>query len=122
MKRTKQTRNKTKLEVPYRVTDYQYQVGWSEDDQVYVARVTEFPSLGAHGSTLEKALKEIQVVVKETLKWMAEEGEDIPEPLSKRVYSGKLLLRMNPSVHRQLAEQAIREGTSLNELINAKLI
>lgn len=38
-------------------------VRWSEEDQVYIARVAEFPSLTAHGDSREDALRELQQVV-----------------------------------------------------------
>jgi predicted RNase H-like HicB family nuclease len=92
-----------KIEVKFKATDYLYKVGWSEDDDAYVARVVEFPSLGAHGDTLEKALAEIQKVVRIVLKDLAESGEEIPEPFGKRKFSGKLSVRMPEEIHRDLA-------------------
>lgn len=47
----------------FRSDEYRYNVGWSEEDQVFVGRVVEFPSLAAHGDTLEDALFEIKKVV-----------------------------------------------------------
>jgi len=46
------------------------------------------------------------------------EPEDIP---MQRVYSGKLNIRIPKSLHRSLVAEAEREGTSLNQLILAKL-
>ncbi len=45
------------------IEKYTYRVEWSEEDKLYVARCPEFPSLAAHGSTVEDALKEIEKVV-----------------------------------------------------------
>jgi len=101
--------------------EYLYTVGWSEEDQVYIGRVAEFPSLAAHGKTLEAALKEIKFVVTASLEWLTEEGEPLPEPLSRRRYSGKLNLRLPEALHRQLALEAARQGISLSQLIKLKL-
>ncbi|MCW5968614.1 MAG: toxin-antitoxin system HicB family antitoxin [Blastocatellales bacterium] len=65
--------------------------------------------------------KEITAVVREVLKDLAETGEDIPEPLSKRRYSGKLNLRMPEYLHRFLATEAAGQGILLNQWINLKL-
>lgn len=46
---------------------YEYRINWSEEDKVYIARVVEFPSLAAHGSTYESALKELRYVVRQVL-------------------------------------------------------
>lgn len=61
--------------------NYLYTVGWSEDDEAYVARVAEFPSLTAHGNTQEAALRSVQQVVKTVLKDMAVSNEPTPQPL-----------------------------------------
>jgi predicted HicB family RNase H-like nuclease len=100
---------------------YLYTVGWSEDDEAYVARVAEFPSLAAHGNTQEAALRSIQQVVKVVLKDMAASKEPIPQPLGKRSFSGRLNVRMPGYLHRYLAIEAAQQSVSLNQLINLKL-
>jgi predicted HicB family RNase H-like nuclease len=100
---------------------YTYSVAWSDEDQVFIGRVAEFSLLSAHGKTAEAALKEIRLVVLYVLEDLKESNEPIPEPFSKRRYSGKLVLRMPPQKHRELAIEAEREGVSLNLLVNKKL-
>lgn len=101
--------------------EYQYSVVWSDEDGAFVGRVVEFPSLAAHGKTLENALHEINQVVGFVLEELAESGESVPEPLSKRRFSGKLNVRMPSQLHRQLSVEAAREGVSLNQWIMMKL-
>jgi predicted HicB family RNase H-like nuclease len=105
----------------HQADEYHYIVGWSEEDRAFVGRVAEFESLAAHGRTLESALREIKAVVQAVLEDLAESGEDIPQPFSKRRFSGKLHLRMPERLHRQLALEAAQQGISLNQLINLKL-
>ena len=62
------------------IEKYTYRIEWSEDDQCHMARCLEFPSLAAHGDTIEDALREIKYVVAESVKWMQEEGEAAPRP------------------------------------------
>ncbi|MCD9189173.1 MAG: type II toxin-antitoxin system HicB family antitoxin [Pyrinomonadaceae bacterium] len=100
---------------------YLYSVGWSEKDEAFVARVAEFPSLAAHGDTQEEALREIKDVVGFVLNDLKESDEPIPEPFGKRSFSGRLVLRMPEYMHRQLALEAMRQGVSLNQLLNLKL-
>ncbi len=104
-----------------RAEDYSYVVAWSDEDNAFVARVTEFPSLAAHGSSQEKALREVRSVVAFVLEDLAAEGEETPVPLGKRMYSGRLNLRMSKQLHRRLAAESAAEGVSLNSLINLKL-
>ena len=65
-----------------RISDkYTFQHVWSDEDQLYIARCLEFPFLQAHGKTPGKALKEIEFVVSESIKWLQEDGNPVPEPL-----------------------------------------
>lgn len=100
---------------------YEYKVVWSEDDQAYIGRVAEFPSLAAHGATASAALEEIQFVVSAVVEDMQEKGEVMPQPLSIRGYSGKLNLRMPEYMHRELTSEAVWQKVSLNQLIVSKL-
>lgn len=104
-----------------KIEQYLYSVGWSEEDDAFVARVAEFPSLAAHGETQEAAMSEIKNVVEFVLKDLKESNEPIPEPFGKRSFSGRLVLRMPEYMHRQLALEALQQGVSLNQLLNLKL-
>lgn len=106
---------------PITPEDYAYSVMWSTEDQTYVGRVAEWPSLAAHGASPTLALQEITLVVGWVLADLAATGESIPPPLSHRPFSGKLNLRMPTALHRQLALEAAQQGVSLNQWINCKL-
>ena len=81
------------------IDKYTYRIEWSDEDKCHVARCLEFPSLGAHGKTADKALKEIRAVVAAFIAWMQEEKEPVPAPLSLRKYKGHLTLRIPPEKH-----------------------
>ncbi len=100
---------------------YTYRVEWSEEDGVHLAKCLEFPSLIAHGDTMASALKELREVVKETIIWMEEECEKIPEPFGLKKYKGKLTLRVPEDVHRQLAIRSAEQGVSLNQYILSRI-
>lgn len=101
---------------------YSYTITWSAEDDAYISRVAEFPSLAAHGESYEDALSEIQFVVKEVVKDLEASGEPVPEPLSERHYSGRMNLRMAPRLHQALVLEARQQGISVNKLINMKLL
>jgi predicted HicB family RNase H-like nuclease len=52
---------------------------------------------------------------------MSKSGEDVPEAISVRSYSGKFMVRVPPEVHRHLAVEAAESGISLNRVVSAKL-
>ena len=41
------------------IEQYLYSVGWSDEDDAFIARVAEFPSIAGHGETQERALQEV---------------------------------------------------------------
>mgnify|MGYP001027451097 CR=1 FL=1 len=100
---------------------YTYRVMWSEEDQEYVGLCSEFPSLSWLKASPEAALKGIRALAQSTVKDMMENGEQIPEPISARKFSGKFMVRIPPEVHRHLALEAAESGVSLNRLASAKL-
>ena len=100
---------------------YTYRVTWSEEDQEYVGLCVEFPSLSWLAPSQEAALRGIRRVVTEVREDMRSNGEEIPEPLAGKRYSGKFLIRVPPDVHRDLAIEAAESGVSLNRLASAKL-
>lgn len=115
------TKAKAQQSPRFRAEDYSYSVAWAEADQCFFGRVTEFPSLSAFAATQIAALQEINEVVGFVLEDMAKAGEAIPEPLSKRQYSGKLNLRVPETLHRKLSLEAARQGVSLDQFIASKL-
>ena len=103
------------------VDRYTYRVTWSEEDQEYVGLCAEFPSLSWLEGTQVAALSGIQQLVLDTITDMEKNNEEIPEPFSSRDYSGKVLLRITPEVHRLLVIQAAELGVSLNRYIASRL-
>jgi len=104
-----------------KVDKYTYRVMWSEEDQEYVGLCSEFPSLSWLKASPEAALKGIRALVKSTVKDMIENGEQAPEPIAVKKFSGKFMVRVPPEVHRHLALEAAESGVSLNRLASAKL-
>jgi len=104
-----------------KVDKYSYRVMWSEDDQEYVGLCSEFPSLSWLETTQEKTLKGIRKLVGECILDLKKNGEEVPEPIATRSYSGKFMVRVPPEIHRQLAVQAAESGVSLNRIASVKL-
>lgn len=101
------------------VRRYAYRVLWSEEDQEFIGLCAEFPSLSWLAEDQASALAGIVKLVDEAVADMAQSGEEIPEPLSQRKYSGNIALRTTPDVHRDLALSAAECGVSLNRYINS---
>jgi antitoxin HicB len=86
----------------------------------YVATVVELEGCKSHGDTQEEAMKMIREAMELYLDVRLESGLSIPEP-DDHQYSGRWLQRAPKSLHKQLMEEAKREGVSFNQYILYKL-
>jgi len=102
------------MALPYRVEVYP-----EEDDSGYTARIPDLPGCMTCADTLDELWDMIEEAKELWLEVAIEDGDYIPEPRPVEVheYSGKFLTRIPRSLHRQLAQRAKAEGTSLNQLV-----
>jgi predicted HicB family RNase H-like nuclease len=101
---------------------YTYRVFWSDEDQEFVGLCTEFPGMSWLDEDHQKAFSGIVALVQECIEDLKANNETIPEPLSKKQYTGKFMVRIPPDQHRELAIQAAEQGVSLNRLVSSKLV
>jgi len=87
----------------------------------YVARVVELPTLIMTGETREEALKDLEAVKKEWIQTYMELGNKMPIPLVSRKFSGKIIVRMPPTLHEILTKLAENEGVSFNQYMVSSL-
>jgi len=100
---------------------FTYRITWSDEDKEYVGICLEFPSLSWLARTPERALEGIRKIVEEAVDDMRNNNETPPVPFSSRSFSGKFVIRIPPSIHRELAMKAAEERISLNRLVSSKL-
>ncbi len=75
-------------------------------------------SVRADGETVEEALNGLQAVKQERLASYLEEGLLIPEPdPDEEDYSGKFVVRIPKSLHRELSQRAKQNNVSLNQFV-----
>jgi len=98
---------------------YTYRTEWSTEDNCFISRVLEFPSLSAFGETREESLRELDIAINITLEWMQEEGEKIPLPVTEKDYKGNIALRIPPETHRNVSIMSMNEGISVNQYITS---
>jgi len=64
---------------------YEVIIYWSKEDKAYLAEVPELPGCMADGETYEKALKNVQVIIKEWIETARKERRAIPEPKGRKL-------------------------------------
>jgi antitoxin HicB len=87
----------------------------------FVAEIEDLPGCLAQGETIEETYEEIGIARKLWIETTYEDGQDIPLPRNDREYSGKFIIRVPKSLHRQLDLLAEREGVSLNQYLVSEL-
>ena len=92
-----------------------------EQGGYYVAGYVELPDLTMTGDTPEEAVRELLAEKADWFKTCLDEGFAIPLPVEPRKYSGKIMVRIPPSLHESLIEIAAAEGVSLNQVMVAAL-
>lgn len=100
---------------------YGYRISWQPSQHTFIATCLEFPAVKANGASTTAALDAAHQQVAQHMARAEAEGQEVPEPLSARNYSGKLQVRLGEDLHRALAQQAAENGMSLNQLIVKKL-
>lgn len=98
------------------VLEYQVNIAFDPRDEIYVAKVPELEHCHSHGTTPEEALNNAKEAIELWLETAREENVPIPEPTSRRKFSGRFVLRTSIDLHAKLAEEALRRGKSMNDL------
>jgi len=106
------------LSLPYTVEVYRDD---SDGEVGYVARVVELPGCLTQADTFAELEEMIQDAMRAWIETAIENGQMIPEPQILDDYSGRFVIRLPKSLHRQLAERASKEGVSLNSLVAVAL-
>jgi predicted HicB family RNase H-like nuclease len=101
---------------------YQARVDLDEEAGVFHGEVINTRDvITFQGSSVEELKRAFEDSVDDYLEFCGARGEDPEKP-----FSGKILVRMPPEVHRQIMTQARRQGKSLNayllEVLQANLV
>ncbi len=98
------------LEQPYEIALVRRDGGWC-------AQAVELPGCEAHGATEEDALAAVRQAMAAWIQDALDNDRQVPPPKAASAHSGRLLVRMPPSLHSELVRLADREKVSLNTLI-----
>ncbi|MCL2391651.1 MAG: type II toxin-antitoxin system HicB family antitoxin [Oscillospiraceae bacterium] len=106
------------MELPYNIV-----IRHVKDDSgaYYFATIQELDGCMSDGVTLEEAHTNIREAMEGWIETKLEAGLPVPKPLEPDKYSGKFVVRLPRTLHRRLAEEAEREGVSLNQYTQYKL-
>lgn len=108
------------MKYPYRVNLVQE----ADGERYWVARSESLKGCIGTGDTPEDAVKELEENEVAWLETALEFGAEIPEVPFENAesFSGKFTARVSPAVHRIAAEQAKKQGISLNQYVNDAIV
>ncbi len=92
-----------------------------DPDGYWIAEHPELPGCKADGETPEEALISLGISRKLWIESRLTNGLEVPEPQEVTQYSGRFVLRIAKSMHRELTQEAEAEGVSLNSFIGQVL-
>jgi predicted HicB family RNase H-like nuclease len=78
-------------------------------------------AFSSFGNSKAKVYAQLCRIVEEWIEILETGGQDLPEPLASKQFSGKFVLRVDPA-HRRLAAKALAAGESLNSFCAKTLV
>lgn len=106
------------LNLPYTIQVYRDS---DPENPGWVATVAELSGCMTQADTFEELGEMIDEAMRLWIEAALEDGVEIPEPRLEEDYSGKFVVRVPNSLHRNLSIVSEREGVSLNSYINVAL-
>ena len=88
-----------------------------DENGAYSASIVEMPGCFAIGDDIAEANANLDDAAESWILSELDQGRSIPDPLGEGAFSGKLVVRLPKSLHRQAARLALRESASLNTFI-----
>ena len=89
-------------------------VEWSEEDQCYVGTCPGLMLGGVHGDDEAQVYAELCAIVDEWIQIYSVDRAPLPAATAGRNYSGKFVVRVGKTLHKELAIEALTGGYSLN--------
>jgi predicted RNase H-like HicB family nuclease len=103
-----------KSELKAKAARYTKIVEWSDEDGCFIGSAPPLIGPCCHGRDEAGVYAKLCGIVEEWIALLEGDGRALPEPLDKKDFSGKFVLRVEPAIHRRLAAKARAAGESLN--------
>lgn len=97
---------------------YSIELEQYKDRRYYIIRVNEFPGICTDNESLEKGMEDIKDILAATIEWYLKDGLEVPCPVDKNEYKGKILYRTDANTHYNIAKAAKRNNISLNKCLD----
>ena len=109
------------MEFKSKAQKYRVLIQWDEKKQEFIAIAPELGNCMARAKTQREAIELINTNIEQYLDKLDKQNMPVPIPFAERQFSGKILVRIDPNLHRDIAMQAAMEGISMSQYIEGKL-
>lgn len=99
----------------YNLDEYEIRIFRDDSGEGYVAAILEMPGVSGCSDSPEKAFEELKTAFALIRQSYEEDNEDMPEPFSRKQFSGQFRLRLPKDLHSLLAKKAMLDNVSLNQ-------
>jgi len=89
-------------------------VEWNDEDQCFIGSCPGIIGKCCHGDDEAAVYAELCQIVDEWIGIFKKDGRPLPAATAGKNYSGKFVLRSDPTLHQRLAIAAMQTGESLN--------
>lgn len=86
--------------------------------KIFIIRVNELPGVCTDAKTIEQGMKDIQEALTGTIELYLEQGDPIPEPISRDEFKGHISYRTTSERHYLLAKLAQQKHMSMNKALD----
>ena len=102
------------LGLPYSIEIYR---DHSDENPGWVAKVKELPGCITQADSFEELEEMIYDAMRSWIEVALEDGIPVPEPRGEENFSGKFVVRLPKSLHRELVEASQEDNVSLNTFV-----
>ena len=106
---------------PIGAEKYRVVVQWHEEDSCFIASAPELGNCNVRAPTMVEAIELCEKAIEKFIEALRKQGHSVPTPFALKRFSGKLSLRIDPTLHRNIALKAEIAGVSINEYIERRL-
>ena len=96
---------------------YKILIQWDEDAQDFRAVAPELGNCAVRAKTQNEAIELVNDAIEQHLRALEKENLPVPIPSSQKTFSGKILIRIDPKLHRDIATEASMAGLSISHFV-----
>lgn len=88
------------------------------EDDYFIVYVNELPGICSDGKTVNEAMEEVKEAIYAAVELYLDQGKEVPIPISKTKFKGKISYRTSAERHYMIAKVAQQKHQSLSKVLD----